>query len=164
MASSITMVESAEYALKTGKVKQVILLEHIPRYDTEQKDKDKPKLAKIANMGLHKARDDSELAKHIFVGRHTGLECQGPTRVSRFTSDQTHGLHGKNIRLGKYDGLHMYSQARAKALTPSILSIFHKAGLVKKKRKTSSSSSQQADQASHSSHQTSQSRQQTDQA
>ena len=135
IASSIAMVESAEYALKTGKVKQVILTEHLPRYDTEETDKHKPELAvaRLANKELHKARDTSEYAKNIFVGRHTGLECEGRKRISRFTSDHTNGLHGCHVRMGKHDGIHMYSQRGAEALTDSILSIFQRAGIVKQK-------------------------------
>jgi hypothetical protein len=145
IASSLAMVEAGEYAIKTGKAKQAILLQHIPRYDVEQKDKDKAELAKMANKEMLKARDASEFAEHMFVGKHTGLECEGATRTSRFTSDHTNGLHGKNIRMGKYDGLHMYSQAGAEALTESILNIFHKTGLVKRRRPASSPSIQGAD-------------------
>ena len=146
IASSMAMVEAGEYALKTGKVKQVILLEHLPRYDVETKDSDKAELAKLANRELHKFRNASEHAKNILVGRHTGLECEGRTRFARFTSDHTNGLHGRNIRLGKFDGIHMYSQAGAEALTKSILSIFQAAGMVKQKRLSPSGSIQGADQ------------------
>ena len=142
MASSIAMVEIAEHALKTGKVKQVILLEHVVRYDTEAKDKHKNDLANLANRELHKARNASELAQNIFVGRHTGLQCEGSIRASRFTSDHSNRLHGLKIRLGKYDGIHMYSQEGAEALTKSILNIFQKAGLVKNKRSSPSSQRQ----------------------
>ena len=151
MASSMAMVEAAEYALKTGKVKQVILTQHLPRYDVDNNDKDKAELAKIANKELQRARDNSEFAEHILVGHHTGLDCQGRTRISRFTSDQTNGLHGRNIRMGKYDGVHMYSQAGAEALTSSLLSILQKAGMVKQK-KSSSSSIQGADEGWTASH------------
>ena len=145
MASSLAMVEAGEYAIKTGKVKNVILLQHIPRYDIEEKDKDKAELARMANKEMQKARDASEFAEHILVGRHTSLDCEGRIRTKRFTSDQTNGLHGKNIRLGKYDGLHMYSQTGAEALTGSILNIFHRAGMVKHKKHGSSSSIQGAE-------------------
>ena len=153
IASSMAMVETAEYALKTGKVKQVILLEHLPRYDVEEKDNDKAELAKLANKELHKARDDSEYAENILVGVHSGLECQGRTRISRFTSDHTNGLHGRNIRMGKYDGVHMYSQGGAEALTKSILNIFQTAGMVKPSKQTPSQSSSRAEQEWIPSHQ-----------
>ena len=103
-------------------------------------------MARLANMELKKARDASELAEHMMVGNHTGLECSNRTRTKRFTSDHTNGLHGKNIRMGKYDGIHMYSQSGAEALTCSILAIFQKAGFVKQKRTAPSPSIQQADQ------------------
>ena len=151
MASSIAMVEIAEYALKTGKVKQVLLLEHVPRYDTDAKDKDKKELAILANKEFHKARNVSEYSHSIFVGRHTGLECEGSTRVSRFTSDHSNRLHGLHIRMGKYDGIHMYSQVGAEALTKSILNIFRKAGLVKNKKSSPSSQVVQHRQSSSSS-------------
>ena len=127
-------------------LKQVILLQHIPRYDVDTKDKDKAELARLANKELHKARNASEFAENILVGRHKGLECEGRTRNTRFISDHTNGLHGRNIRMGKMDGIHMYSQAGAEALTKSILSIFQEAGMVKKKRLGSSTSIQGEDQ------------------
>ena len=151
IASSMATVETAEYALKTGKAKQVILLGHLPPYDEEEKDKDKAELAKLANMELHKARDDSEYAENILVGVHSGLECQGRTRITRFTSDHTNGLHGRNIR--KIDGVHMYSQAGAEALTENILSIFQKAGMVKPSKQAPSQSSSTAEQEWIPSHQ-----------
>ena len=80
IASSMAMLEAAEYALKTNKVKQVIILEHLPRYDVDNKDKDKAELARMANAQLHKARNASEYEENILVGRHTGLECEGVTR------------------------------------------------------------------------------------
>ena len=146
IASSMAMIEAAEYAIKTEKVKQVLILEHIPRYDVDSKDKDKAELARMANTELHKARNNSEYAENIFVGRHTGLECEGTTRTARFTSDQTNRLHGRNIRMGKFDGIHMYSQAGAEALTKSILSIFQVAGMVKKKKLGPSTSIQREEQ------------------
>ena len=154
IASSIAMVEAGEYALKTGKVKQVILLEHLPRYDVDEKDQDKAELAKLANKELHKARDNSEYAEQILVGQHSGLECEGRTRTTRFTSDHTNGLHGRNIRLGKYDGIHMYSQAGAEALTASLLLILKKAGMVKPGKQVPSPSSSREEQEWIPSHQT----------
>ena len=47
----------------------------------------------MANKEMLKARDASELAEHMFVGKHTGLDCEGATRTNRFTSDHTNGLH-----------------------------------------------------------------------
>jgi hypothetical protein len=133
IASSHSMVEAAEYAIKSGRAKKVILLHHIPRYDTSKDDPDgvRPQLAQLANTHLKKARDSSEYAQDILVGEHTGLEGSGSTRTDRYTNDQTH-IRSSTVRLGKYDGVHMYSQEGAQALTSSLLAIFHRAKMVKR--------------------------------
>ena len=130
VASAHNMVEAAEYALSSGQAKQVVLLQHPPRYDSEEEDPEgvMPRLAMMANEKMQEARDASVWAKHILVGEHSGLECDGATHFSRFTSDHTFSRN-KNIRMGKYDGVHMYSLEGAKAMTKSILSILNRAGL-----------------------------------
>ena len=72
------------------------------------------------------------------VGEHSDLECEGST--NRFTSDQTH-VKNLNVRLGKYDGIHMYSQEGALALTSSLLAILHRAGMVRRPQQWGLSSS-----------------------
>ncbi len=79
IASSLSMVEAVEYAIKSGKTKQVILLEHVPRYDDTGI---RPKLAQLANKELVKARDNSEMAQHIMVGQHSGLEWRARSEWS----------------------------------------------------------------------------------
>ena len=74
----------------------------------------------------------SDWSASILVGVHTGLECDGQTRVNRFTSDQTHHF-ARQIRLGKFDGYHMYSQEGAEALTASMLHILQTAGMVRQR-------------------------------
>ena len=59
-----SMVETAKYALKTGKVKQVVILENVHRYDVEVRNKDKKELAILANKDT------------------PGLECNGSIRVT----------------------------------------------------------------------------------
>ena len=81
---------------------------------------------------LYKARDKSECAANILVGEHAGLECDGQTRVNRFTSNHTHHF-ARQIRLGKYDGYHMYSQDGVEALTASMLHILQTAGMVRQR-------------------------------
>jgi hypothetical protein len=142
LLSSLGMVEAADYAIKSGKAKQVILLEHIPRYDTKETDPMgvRPKLAKLANQELKKARDASDYAQHIMVGQHTGLQCDDRIRVNRFTSDHTYVKHN-SVRMGKYDGVHMYSKVGAEALTKSLLTVLNKAGMVRQPNKWNLSSS-----------------------
>ena len=49
-----------------------------------------------------------------------------------FTSNHTHHF-ARQIRLGKYDGYHMYSQEGAEALTASMLHILQTAGMVRQR-------------------------------
>ena len=49
-----------------------------------------------------------------------------------FTSNQTHHF-ARQIRLGKFDGYHMYSQEGAEALTASMLHILQTAGMVRQR-------------------------------
>ena len=86
IASASNIVEAAEYSLKSGKVKQVIARQHPPSYGSGTA----AHLRHLANTELKKARDKSEWAAAILVGEHTGLKCDGQTRVQQFTSDQTH--------------------------------------------------------------------------
>ena len=128
VASSHSIIESAEFLIKSGKAKQVIVLEHTPRYD----DAAKANLSILANKTLHTARSESEVAENIFVGCHTGLDVSGEERSKRFTNDGTNS-HSKHVRLGANDQLHMYSQAGAQAITRSLLNILNQAGIVKEK-------------------------------
>ena len=50
------IVEAAEYGLKSGKVKQVIALQHPPSYDSGTA----AALRKLANTELQKTRDKSD--------------------------------------------------------------------------------------------------------
>ena len=102
ITSSQAMVETAEYIIKSGRAKQVLVLEHIPRFDIVENDPMgvRPELARLANLELRRARDASSQAEHIMVGQHSGLECKGKTRVDRFTSNHTH-IKNKNVRMGK---------------------------------------------------------------
>ena len=68
------------------------------------------------------------------VSVHSGLECEGRIRVNRFTSDHTYSRN-KNIKIGKYDGLHPYSLEGTEALTSSVQAILVRAGLVKAVRR-----------------------------
>ena len=128
VASSHSIVESAEFLIKSGKAKQVILMEHTPRYD----DPLKAELAMLANKTLHTARNESELAQNIFVGSHTGLDVNGDERKRRFPNDGSNS-HSKHVRFGANDQLHMYSQAGALAITKSLTNIRAQAGLVKER-------------------------------
>ena len=142
IASSYAMVEAAEYAVKSGGATKVIVLHHVPRYDNPRTDPHgaRPQLARLANLHLLRARDASLYAEHILVGEHSGMECDGVTRTDRFTNDQTH-IKNWAVRPGKYDGVHLYSQEGAEALTSSLLAILHRAGMVRRPQQWGLSSS-----------------------
>ena len=84
VVSSCSMVESAEYVIKSGRASKVILLQHPARYDTPRSDPKgvRPQLAMLANTHLQKARDASEFSEHIMVGEHTYMECEGNIMVA----------------------------------------------------------------------------------
>lgn len=132
IASSHAQIENAEYILKAGLAQQVLVLEHLPRHD----DKAKAGQASLANKTLHSARDQSQLAESIFVGAHTGLDVEVDKRGELFTNDGTN-QHSRHVRLGSYDGLHMYSQKGAQAFTSSLINIMKQAGLVRKEQQES---------------------------
>ena len=110
------MMTVAQNALVTHpNIKNVVILEHPPRFDTEDKDplSIKPELAKYANSVYRQLWFESNLKHKIVVGQHK-LECSEKTRFDRFT----------NRMNGRYDGVHMYGAAGRKAYTDSVLSIF----------------------------------------
>ena len=129
VASSHAQIENAEYLVKAGLARQVLILEHTPRHDNEAK----AELAELANKTLHSAREQSEFAECILVGEHTGLQVDDAKMEERFTNNGTN-RHSKHVRIGAYDGLHMYSQQGALAFTSSLINIMKQAGLVKKEQ------------------------------
>ena len=129
VASAHATIENAEYLIKSGLAKQVVVLEHAPRHDS----KVKAELATLANTTLHRAREQSEQSENILVGRHSGLEVEGEEREARYTNDGSNN-QCKHKRMGLNDGIHMYSQAGAVAFTASLVSILQQAGLGSKRR------------------------------
>ena len=126
VASAHATIESAEFLIKSGKAQQVVVLEHNPRYDC----KVKAELARLASKSLHSARLESEHSEHILVGIHTGLEVEGEQRELRFRQDGSN-RKTSHVRMGAYDGIHMYTQVGALAFTTSLVNILKAAGLEK---------------------------------
>ena len=58
------------------------------------------------------------------------LECDNKERSLRYTNDGTN-WNSRNVKVGKYDGLHLYSQAGAEALTAGMVGILQRAGVVR---------------------------------
>jgi hypothetical protein len=110
------MMTTAENAiLKHPEVKKIVILEHPPRFDIEEKDPLglKPEFAKYANNMYRHLWFQSNMKDRIVIGQHK-LECSEQARIDRYM----------NKKKNKYDGVHMYSVEGRKAYTESVLSIF----------------------------------------
>ena len=81
----------------------------------------------MANNMMQNAREESEFAECILIGKHTGLEVDQVEKRKRFTNDGSN-QHSRHVKHGAYDGLHMYSQAGAEAFTASLITILKEAG------------------------------------
>ena len=123
-ASAHAQIENAEYLIKAGLAQQVLVLEYIPRHD----DAAKAELANMANNMMQNAREESEFAECILIGKHSGLVVDQVEKRKRFTNDGSN-QHSRHVKHGAYDGLHMYSQAGAEAFTTSLINILKEAGL-----------------------------------
>ena len=132
VASAYNMVDAANYAIESGQVVQVILMEHAPRYDTPQQDpyEAKPYLAKLANETLRRAVGESGFRDRIMVGSLTGLQVDGRARSDLMTNIGDN-WRSRNAKVGKYDGVHYYSKQGQEALTCSMLEVLRQAGLVR---------------------------------
>ena len=110
------MINVAERALENNsELKEVILMNHIPRFDTKQADplSIKPKLATYANNILQEKWLESSHKNRIQVANHELLSVPGPQQKSLYT-DQ---------RDGRYDGIHLYGEHGKQAFTSSIKNI-----------------------------------------
>jgi hypothetical protein len=135
MTSVQNMVEAANYALETGQVEQVIIMQHFPRWDTHRDDPygAKPLLAELANNTLLRMVDESRHSDRIMVGVHSGLQVEGQAMTDMMTN---HGdnWNSRNVKQGKFDGVHYYSRQGQEALTASMLEVLRQAGLVRQAR------------------------------
>ena len=89
-------------------LQKVVILKHIPRYDTTQTDplQLKPALSQIFNNTMADLWIRSPLKDKIFVGSHN-IECTGAIREARY----------KSTKSGKYDGIHLYGATGTKSYT-----------------------------------------------
>ena len=135
MTSVQNMVEAANYALETGQVEQVVLMQHAPRWDTQMNDpySAKPQLAELANTTLRRMVDESRHSHRIMVGVHTGLQVDGKAKTDLMTNNGDN-WRSRNVKQGKFDGVHYYSRQGQEALTASMLEVLRQAGLVRQAR------------------------------
>ena len=66
-------------------IKNVIILEHPPRFDAQEQDplSLKPEFAKYANNLLQQLRFESKFKNKIVLGKHK-LNCSEEARIERF--------------------------------------------------------------------------------
>ena len=150
MNSVRNMVEAANYAIESGQVEQVVLMQHAPRWDTPKDDPygAKPQLAEFANDILRRMVDQSRFGNKIMVGVHTGLQVEGKARADMMTC-RGDNWRSRNVTNGKYDGVHYYSRQGQEALTASMLEVLRQAGLVRQPRAPPAQAPQRADNEWH---------------
>jgi hypothetical protein len=109
------MLTTAQNALiQHPQLKNVIVMEHPPRFDTADVDPSslKPHLAKFANIVFRQMVSNSPMKHKIVLGQHT-LDCDGKIRQARYTRTQDR----------KYDGVHMYGVSGRAAYSKSVAAI-----------------------------------------
>ena len=117
IASSQNMFNIAVNSLKKyPSLKKVVLMEHLPRFDTPRVDPTslKSTLARLANTTLGELWLKSPLKNRIFIGQHS-LESSG--------AGEAHFARYENCNTGRYDGVHLYGQSGVRDYTNSVKSI-----------------------------------------
>ena len=102
----------AHTALRNNpKLKKVIIIEHLPRFDVSDVDPTglKPKLAKFANSYIAKEWQSSPMKDLIAIGQHS-LDCSGDQITAMYRDGWTN----------RYDGVHMYGRHGMGAFTRSV--------------------------------------------
>ena len=99
---------------KHPNLKQILILEHVSRFDVSNADPTglKPKLAKFANATLSQLVNNSAMKDKIKMGKHS-LDCSGE-RINAMYTDN---------RSGRFDGVHLYGKEGHRAYTSSLLNI-----------------------------------------
>jgi hypothetical protein len=121
-ASATNLFKAASNAaVNYPKLKKVVIMKQIPRYDFLNSNPPgmKAALSGLFNETLQQLLSQSALKSRIIVGNHN-LDCSGGVQQSRYRSLQSN----------KYDGVHMYGPSGEKAYTASVLNILRSAQLV----------------------------------
>ena len=112
---------ATDAAKKHPKLKKIIIMKQVPRYDDNSSTPPgvKGALSKLFNDNLDKLLAECPVDK-LIIGNHN-LDCSGGVLKARY----------ENIKLKKYDGIHMFGPSGMKAYTNSVLNILSRAQLVK---------------------------------
>jgi hypothetical protein len=103
-------------------LKKIIILKQVPRYDVYSSTIPglKPFLSKLYNDTLDQLGSSCTFKDKLVIGNHT-LDCAGGVMLARY----------KDIKSGRYDGVHLYGPSGQKAYTESVMKILSSAQLVK---------------------------------
>ena len=104
--SSKNMINIAEEALAENEVKQVVMMEHPPRFDGL-----KSQLGETAKKALRQFQKSSIYKDNIVIGQHS-LESPGV--------GHTHTARYQDYFTGRYDGVHLYGPTGARDYTDSV--------------------------------------------
>ena len=116
------LFSSAVNALQTHPtLKKVIIMNLTPRTTVAAADplSLKPALVLLFNNTLRGAWMECSLKERLVIGAHN-LECSGGVHEARY----------RDIKTGKYDGVHLYGPSGRKAFSVSVLNILKNAGIV----------------------------------
>ena len=117
--SSFNTIKTAEKALqKFPNLKGVLIVERAPRHDNMRE------ISQFSNQELHRHLKHSLYKDKIKIGLHT-LDFEGEEKDS---------VYGSNKTNTKPDGYHLRGPNGKNSFTKSLLNIFNKAGLNKKKK------------------------------
>ena len=120
LISCQNMFNAAKNSLQAfPSLKQVILMEHAQRYDSEDIDpiRLKTALVKYANNVLNQLWLDSPLKNKICIGNHS---------LENGSSGSTHDEMFMNVKTGNYDGVHHYGIRGNTCYTKSVSIILQK--------------------------------------
>ena len=112
---------ATDAAKRHPKLKKIILMKQVPRYDDNSSSPPgvKGALSKLFNDTLDKLMSERPVDK-LLIGNHN-IDCSGGVLKARY----------ENLRLNKYDGIHMFGPSGMKCYTNSVLNILSSAQLVK---------------------------------
>ena len=121
VVSASNLFSAAVSALESEpRLKKVVIMKQIPRYDTTQVDPlgIKASLSTLYNNTLTDLWMESNFRDRIFVGNHN-IDCTGAIRQARYMDTQS----------GRYDGIHLYGSSGMKFYTLSVLNILKLANI-----------------------------------
>ena len=120
--SARSVFQTAENAIENNSsLKKVILMNHLPRFDTASSDplQLKPSLSILFNNTINDLKTFSHLKERIFVGNHD-IDCSGSNLNDIFCDPST----------GRLDGVQLHGWRGRKVYTQSVINILKASRLI----------------------------------